>query len=126
VTLRKLLRQRSVAPGDRLAYRLIVHNVGTSAAERLQVCDRLPQQTTLVSPGGGRLVAGRICFALARLAPGQSHFFAVVLRADSDASVRIVNRATVTGANFHPARAQASARVRLPGLSPSRARGVTG
>jgi uncharacterized repeat protein (TIGR01451 family)/fimbrial isopeptide formation D2 family protein len=126
VTLRKLLRQRSVAPGDRLAYRLTVHNAGTSAAERLRVCDRLPQQTTVVSRGGGHLVAGRICFALARLAPGQSHFFAVVLRADSDASVRIVNRATVTGANFHPARAQASARVRLPGLSPSRTRGVTG
>jgi uncharacterized repeat protein (TIGR01451 family) len=117
VTLRKLLRQNSVAPGGSLVYRLIVHNVGTSTAERLRVCDRLPQQTTVISRGGGHLVAGRICFALARLAPGQSHFFTVVLRADSDASVRIVNRATVTGANFHPAHAQVSARVRVTGLS---------
>jgi uncharacterized repeat protein (TIGR01451 family)/fimbrial isopeptide formation D2 family protein len=126
VTLRKLLRERSVAPGGRLAYRLIVHNAGTSAAERLRVCDRLPQQTTVVSRGGGHLVAGGICFALARLAPGQSHFFALALRADSDASVRIVNRATVTGANFHSAHAQASVRVRVTGLPPSRTSGVTG
>jgi uncharacterized repeat protein (TIGR01451 family)/fimbrial isopeptide formation D2 family protein len=126
VTLRKLLRQRSVAPGGRLAYRLIVHNAGTTAAERLLVCDRLPWQTTVVSRGGGQLVSGRICFALALLAPGQSHFFAVVLRADSDASVRIVNRAMVTGANFPAAYAQASARVRVTRLPPRRVSGVTG
>jgi uncharacterized repeat protein (TIGR01451 family) len=126
VTLLKLLRQRAVSPGGRLDYRLIVRNMGPSAAERLRVCDRVPQQTTVVSRDHGHMAAARICFAIALLAPGQSHSFAVVLRADSDAVSPIVNRATVTGANFPTAHAQAAARVLVSGSPGSPTRGVTG
>jgi len=126
VTLLKLLRERAVSPGGRLDYRLIVRDVGASAAERLRVCDRVPQQTTVVSRDHGHMAAGRICFAIALLDRGQSRAFSVVLRADSDAVSPIVNRATVTGANFPTAHAQAAARVVVSGPPGSPTRGVTG
>jgi len=126
VTLQKLLSERAVSPGGRLDYRLIVRNVGSSTAEKVQVCDRVPQRTTVVSRDHGRMAAGRICFAIASLAPGKTRSFAIVLRADSDAVSPIVNRATVTGANFPTANAQVAARVLASGSGGAPTRGFTG
>jgi uncharacterized repeat protein (TIGR01451 family)/fimbrial isopeptide formation D2 family protein len=126
VTLRKLVRERSVAPGGLLNYRLIVRNAGEQTARRLLVCDRLPERTSVVSRGRGRLALGRICFRLATLAAGRSASFALVLRADSDVRGRIVNRASATGANFEQARAHASTPVRGNGAAPRRESRVTG
>ena len=50
VTLRKLVREHEVAPGGRLDYRLIVRNAGVQTAEKLKVCDDLPEQTTVLCP----------------------------------------------------------------------------
>ena len=125
VALRKLVRERWVKAGGRLHYRLIVRDTGSGAAEQLRVCDALPRQTTLVNRGTGRLADGHVCFTLATLAPGQSHSFAIVLRADSSAHGLISNIARVTGANFVEARARASTPVR--GASAPRREGrVTG
>ncbi len=126
VTLRKLVREHEVAPGGRLDYRLIVRNAGAQTAEKLKVCDDLPEQTTVLNPGGGHLAGARICFTLARLAAGRSHTFALVLRADSDAGGQIVNHATVTGRNFDPAHARASTPVHESELAPARENHVTG
>jgi uncharacterized repeat protein (TIGR01451 family) len=126
VTLRKLVREREVAPGGRLDYRLIVRNAGAQTAEKLKVCDDLPEQTTVINPGGGHLAGARICFTLATLAAGRSHTFALVLRADSDAGAQIVNHATVTGRNFDPAHARASTPVPKASVSPARENHVTG
>jgi len=126
VTLRKLVREREVAPGGRLDYRLIVRNAGARTAEKLRVCDDLPEQTTVLGRGGGHLAGARICFTLATLAAGHSHTFTLVLRADSDARARIVNHATVTGKNFDPAHARASTPVQKASVSPARENHVTG
>jgi len=126
VTLRKLVREHEVAPGGRLDYRLIVRNAGAQTAEKLKVCDDLPEQTTVINPGGGHLAGARICFTLATLAAGRSHTFALVLRADSDAGAQIVNHATVTGRNFDPAHARASTPVPKASVSPARENHVTG
>jgi large repetitive protein len=126
VTLRKLVRERVLAPGGRLDYRLIVRNAGTQIAEKLQVCDNLPERTTVIARGGGHLAGARICFTLAALAAGRIHIFTIVLRADSDASGQIVNHATVTGRNFDPAHAQASTTVAKASVSPARENHVTG
>jgi uncharacterized repeat protein (TIGR01451 family) len=120
------VRPISIDPGGHLFYRLIVHNAGAHAARRVEVCDRLPQQTTIVRLGAGHLLEGRICFALAQLKPDQRHLFMVVLRADSNASSTITNRATVTGANFPAAHAHATARVHSGGPPRADTRGVTG
>jgi uncharacterized repeat protein (TIGR01451 family) len=126
VTLRKLVREHEVAPGGRLDYRLVVRNAGAQTAEKLKVCDDLPEQTTVLSRGDGHLAGARICFTLATLAAGRSHTFTLVLRADSDARARIVNRATVTGKNFAPAHARASTPVQKASVSPARENHVTG
>ncbi len=126
VTLRKLVREHVVVPGGRLDYRLIVHNAGAQTAEGLKVCDNLPEQATVLNPGGGHLAGARICFTLKTLAAGHVHTFTLVLRADSNAHGRIVNRATVTGKNFAPAHARASTPVQKASLAPTRENHVTG
>jgi uncharacterized repeat protein (TIGR01451 family) len=126
VTLRKVVREHEVAPGGRLDYRLTVRDAGARAAEKLRVCDSLPEQTTVLRRGGGHLDGARICFTLATLAPGHSHTFTIVLRADSNAHGRIVNHATVTGADFDPAHAHASTPVSAAGAVPRRESRVTG
>jgi large repetitive protein len=126
VTVRKLVLEHEVAPGGRLDYRLIVHNGGAHTAEKLRVCDSLPEQTTVLRRGGGHLGGARICFTLSTLAPGHSHTFTIVLRADSDARGRIVNHATVTGSDFDPAHAHASTPVSAAGAVPRSESRVTG
>ena len=126
VTLRKLVREHDVAAGGELHYRLIVRDAGAATANRLIVCDKLPEQATVVNRGHGHLSDGRICFTLATLAHGRTHTFTIVLRADSNANGRIVNRATVTGANFDPAHAHTSTPVAAGGVEPSRESHVTG
>jgi uncharacterized repeat protein (TIGR01451 family)/fimbrial isopeptide formation D2 family protein len=126
VTLRKVVREHEVAPGGRLDYRLTVRDAGARAAEKLRVCDSLPEQTTVLQRGGGHLAGARICFTLATLAPGHTHTFTIVLRADSDAHGRIVNHATVTGSDFNPAHARAATPVSAAGAVPRRESRVTG
>jgi uncharacterized repeat protein (TIGR01451 family)/fimbrial isopeptide formation D2 family protein len=125
VTLRKVAQLASVRPGRGVAYRLILRNAGRSAARGLRLCDTLPTQTTVLRRGGGRLAAGRICFTLARLRAGAKRTFKIALRADSDARGAIVNRASVSGANFSTVRAYATPIVR-GGARPRRESGVTG
>jgi uncharacterized repeat protein (TIGR01451 family)/fimbrial isopeptide formation D2 family protein len=126
VTLRKVVREHAVSPGGALDYRLTVRDAGTHAAERLLVCDRLPEHTSVLSRGHGHLSGGRICFTLATLAAGHSHAFTIVLRADSDAGGLIVNRAVVSGVNFAAAHASATTQVTGDGADPSRESRVTG
>lgn len=126
VTLRKLVRQGSIAPGGELDYRLIVRDGGPGVAEHLSVCDILPGRTTLVSRGTGRLAGGRVCFTLAALRAGASRSFSLVLRADPTARQRVVNHATVTGSNFSEARAQATTVLSEQGVGAFRVQGVTG
>jgi len=126
VSLRKVVLEHDVAPGGRLDYRLTVRNGGMHVARQLLVCDLLPEQTTVLDRDYGHLSFGRICFKLTTLAPGRSRTLTVVLRADSDAVGRIVNRAAVTGPNFAPEHAETSTPVTGAGADPSREGRVTG
>jgi len=126
VTLRKLVREHHVAPGGRLHYTLIVRDAGMHTADGLLVCDRLPQQATVVNRGHGHLSDGSICFTLTTLTVGRTRTLTIVLRADSNANGRIVNRASVTGANFDPAHAHTYTPVAAESVEPSRESHVTG
>ena len=125
LTLRKLANKATVRAGQAVAYRLVVRNVGSTAAVHLRLCDAVPGQTTIVSRGGGRLTAGRICFTLASLAARRTRTFRIVLRADSTARGSIVNRARLSGTNFATVHAHATTRV-LGGVRAHRESGVTG
>lgn len=124
VTLHKV----SPEPGRAgvLRYHLTVRNTGSGTAKQLVVCDQLPEQTSVLSSGGGRIAQGEICFKIASLAPGHSRTFTVVLRAEPGARGRIVNRASVTGANFKRARTRTSTPVSRAHVAPHRENRVTG
>jgi uncharacterized repeat protein (TIGR01451 family) len=126
VTLRKLVHERSVTPGGLLHYRLIVGDAGRAAALQSSVCDLLAQQTSVVRSGGGRLAQGRICFEVSSLAPGHTRTFAIVLRVDPGAHGRILNRATVSGANFAEVRTHVSTALGRAAVAPFRENRVTG
>jgi uncharacterized repeat protein (TIGR01451 family)/fimbrial isopeptide formation D2 family protein len=112
VSLRKLADRSSVAPGGEIVYRLVVRDTGSAPARDVRVCDALPSQTTVVSRGGAHLRSERLCFARFTLAPGRSRTFKIVLRADSNARQAILNRASVSGANFDTVHVHVSTTVR--------------
>jgi len=125
VTLRKLADRTTVGPGEEIAYRLVVRNVGSAPAGSVRVCDALPSQTTVLGRGGGHLASERICFARFTLAAGASRTFRITLRADSNARRSILNRASTSGADFDTVHAHVSTAVK-GGAEALRESGVTG
>ena len=125
VRLRKLVNRAVAHAGQRLIYRLIVTDIGSDTALSLRVCDVVPTQATVVRLGAGRLSGGHICFQIPRLEHGRTRVFEIVLRVDSNAHGKIVNRATLTGENFSTVHAHASTRVR-PIAAARTESGVTG
>jgi uncharacterized repeat protein (TIGR01451 family) len=126
LALRKGASVRVVRAGRTVAYRLIVRNRGTAAATNVRVCDTLPDGTTVVRRGTGRLSGGQVCWTVRRLAPGRSATVGLTLRVDRDAPAgRLVNRARATAAGAKAANAARAVRVRE---APSRVAGggVTG
>ncbi len=126
VTLHKTVAERKVAPGGLLHYALTVRDAGRQAARHVRVCDALPQQTTVVNRGGGKLAQGRLCFEVGTLNPGRRRTFTVVLRANSDAARAIVNRANAAGSNFATMRAHTHTPVHAAAVAPRRESRVTG
>lgn len=125
VSLHKRASVSRAAPGAHISYRLTIRNTGSETAERLELCDRLPVQTTVLGRGGGHLAHGRICFAVAKLAPHAARAFVIVLRVDSNAQGLIVNHATLKGKGFPTVHAKAITSVH--GQAPARLEhGVTG
>ena len=125
LTLRARVNVPATMAGEMLRYQLVVGNAGGSAAEHVVVCDLLPRHTTVVNRGGGHLDAGRVCFKLASLAAHSAHTFRLLLRADSTAIGRIVNRGTATASDVREARAHVATPVR-GGTLVHRESGVTG
>jgi uncharacterized repeat protein (TIGR01451 family) len=125
VHLRKLVNRKVAVSGERLHYQLLVTDVGSQMAHSLVVCDAIPAQTTVVKLGGGHLSSGHVCFWLTSLKPGHTRSYDLVLRVDTGAHGRIVNRAQVRGANFATERAHAITRLKS-NVAPRRESGVTG
>lgn len=114
LSLRKAASASVVRAGRTVVYRLTVTNHGTTTATGVRVCDTLPDETTVVRRGAGRLVAGeQVCWTVRRLAPGRSATVRLTLRVDRDAAAgRLVNRARATAAGAKAANASRAVRVR--------------
>jgi uncharacterized repeat protein (TIGR01451 family)/fimbrial isopeptide formation D2 family protein len=125
VRLRKLVDRRVAVAGEHLTYRLILSDVGRKTALGLKLCDAIPSETTVMSLGGGQLVAGHICFHMSTLKRGRSRVYTIVLRADANTTGVIVNTATLRGANFATVHAHAWTLVHSRAAA-HRERGVTG
>ena len=125
VGLRKRANRSRVRAGGRVTFRMTAEARGVTEITNAVVCDRLPEHLSVISMGGGRLRAGRVCWRLGRLEPGRPRTVRMVARAGRvSRSIRVLNIARLTGRGV-PAGRRAIARVRiLPAAS--RPPGVTG
>jgi hypothetical protein len=93
----KLASAAVVSSGQSFGYRIRVRNPSRGVARRVRVCDRLPAAVVYVSSTPRvRPRAGRLCWTIGRLGPGESRSFRVRVRAGNGvAASPIVNRVTV-------------------------------
>ncbi|HWV87781.1 MAG TPA: DUF5979 domain-containing protein [Capillimicrobium sp.] len=116
----KTVRRALVNGGANVRYRIDVRNRGSGPAEDVEVCDRLPQEMTLVSAPGSRLRDGQVCWRIDELAPLDHEAFILTARADPRASGGTVNLviADAPSATRRAARSSVIVRPRR-GLAPS-------
>ena len=83
--VRDSARALRVRRGQRVAFTLRVRNAGDRRQAPVAGCVRLSSRFTLVSRGGGRVSAGRICFVSGSLNPARLLRRRFVVRIDRDA-----------------------------------------
>ena len=119
VALRKRAAYNRVPPGFAVPFTITVRSVGHRAARSLLVCDRLPPGLSLVRAPGARLRTKTACWRIGRLAAGATRRLKITARAvGAAAGQRVVNRATVAGANIRARTASAALRVQAPAPPP--------
>ncbi len=122
--LSKTVTPRSVLAGGRLHYTLSIANPTTAAARGVEVCDRMPAGLRLLSSSiKATLKKGSYCWNVAGVGAHHTAKIAVLARVLRGASGRLVNTATLSGADVMPAKASAPVRVKP---LPVREGGVTG
>lgn len=104
--------------GGVVGFTIAIRNTGSVPARSVVVCDRLPSGLVWERLDGARLVGGRACWTLRRLAGGSTARYRISTRATSVARVRrVTNTAIVRGTNL--ARRTAGARVTVrPAATP--------
>jgi len=116
----KTVRRALVNGGASVRYRIDVRNRGSAPAEDVEVCDRLPQEMTLVSAPGSRLRDGQVCWHVDELAPLAHEAFILTARADPRASGGTVNLVIADAPSATRRRARSAVIVRpRRGLAPS-------
>lgn len=126
-----VLGSTRTAPGRVVRFRIQVTNTTANAAAGVVVCDRLPEQLSLVSTGGGRLRRGDLCWNVGLLAGKASRTFTVSMRVNRDVRPQTIRNVVVVNATNAPSRrARAGVRATSPagGVLPGfgRGGGVTG
>ena len=113
VGLRKRANRSTVRSGGRVTFTMTAEARGVTEIENAVVCDRMPEHLSVITMGGGRLRAGRVCWRLGRLEPGRPRTVRMVTRAGRvSRSRRVLNIARLTGQGV-PAGRLAIARVRI-------------
>jgi uncharacterized repeat protein (TIGR01451 family) len=116
--LTKSTRARVVGAGELVAYRIVVRNVGSTAAKRVRVCDEASADLEIVrAPGAEQVGTRRACWDVRLLRPDRSRSFAVIARvvAGADPGVK-PNTATASASNASErVRSRARVRVEAPG-----------
>ncbi len=113
LTVTKTANRTSVRAGGLVTYTIRVRNTGRGAARNVQVCDLIASNVSVAGSGGGRLRAGRLCFAPIRtLGIGRSTTYRVAMRVNRATRTRTtVNRAVAQAANASTAVARRTVRV---------------
>jgi uncharacterized repeat protein (TIGR01451 family) len=122
--LKKTVTPTTVEAGGNLHYTLAITNPTAAAARGVKVCDRLPAGLRFVSSSiKAALRDGSYCWSVAGVKAHTTAKIAVVARVLEGAAGRLVNKATLGGAEVMPAKASAAVQVKA---LPVREGGVTG
>ncbi|MGZ4343286.1 MAG: hypothetical protein ACXVHX_15470 [Solirubrobacteraceae bacterium] len=116
-TLLKLSKTGSPANaslGGTITYALRVSNIGEALAMKLRVCDTLPSGLAVTSAPGFRRSGRSVCTTISKLAIGKSRTLHVTARVTTTTAGRLVNRATVNGANAPSRRTRATTIIHAP------------
>jgi uncharacterized repeat protein (TIGR01451 family) len=110
VSITKEANRARVSAFEPVKFKIIVRSRGPATARRLEVCDSLPALLTLRRAPGAKFRGGDPCWRIRSLSPGAKRTFKVTALAERTATARrVVNKATVRGANV--SRQSDSARV---------------
>lgn len=125
------LGRGGVGGGRTVRYRIKVTNTSRNAAANVTVCDRVPEQLSIVKAGGGKLRRGDLCWNAGLLLAKQSRTYQVTMRLNRDVRPGTIrNVATVRAGNAPTRKSRADIRSTGPagGILPGfgRGGGVTG
>jgi large repetitive protein len=114
LTLAKSARPGIVRRGQRITYRLRVHNIAEADALHVRVCDKLPRGVVLADARGFRRSGGSVCAPSFRLRVLRFRTLRFTVRVTASRAGKLINHARVTSANAPTRRARATTRVLPP------------
>ncbi len=113
VSITKDANRRRIGAFERVRFTIVVRALGPASARKLKICDPLPDLLGLRRAKGARIRNGAPCWRIGILAPGERRTFRLTaFGANSGFTQRVVNRATVKGANVAGRAAAAAVVVR--------------
>ena len=116
--LRKTASRRTVHPGQKFSFAIVVHSLGPAPATEIKVCDLLGPGMTFVSIRGASFSHGTPCWKISSLAKGKQRRFTVRVRAPMVSGPRsLTNTATATASGVRKHKARAT--VKLVGAPPA-------
>jgi uncharacterized repeat protein (TIGR01451 family) len=86
-------------PGEVIAYRITVRNVGKGDAKKVKVCDVLPEGLDVLRAPGANVGDGKACWKIKRLKAGAKRTFKITAQVAMTATDTLTNRAKVKAAN---------------------------
>jgi uncharacterized repeat protein (TIGR01451 family) len=122
----KTANRRQLAGGSKVTYTIRVGNMTRQAAVKVNVCDRVPGQMSIVRiSNNGKLNNGKVCWLVDFLAGNKSRTFKIVLRSSESVNNQNIRNVAFANALNVKRRKTASAKVKVQG-SNSRQGGITG
>jgi uncharacterized repeat protein (TIGR01451 family) len=108
----KVASKRTVRAGKTLVFTIRTRNPSSITLRNVTTCDRLPSGLAYVrSTPKAKLVKGRVCWTVKRLAARKSRTYKVTVRALGATRRKLVNRASATARNARSGQAKRAVRV---------------
>jgi uncharacterized repeat protein (TIGR01451 family) len=116
--LKKTPSTKTVHPGQKFSFSIVVRSLGPAPATGVKVCDLLGPGMTFVSVHGASFSHGNPCWKIPSLAKGKQRRFKVGVRAEMlSGPRRLTNTATASASGVHTRKVRA--RVKLVGAPPA-------
>jgi len=115
-------------PGQAFVYRITVRNTGRYTAKHVKVCELQSPRLVYVSAHKAKSTKGRVCWTIAKFAPGKSRTFVVKVRVDNTVRRGLIRSTAIASAANAKRLVRSKAKTPVEGrpLQSGRAQGVTG